>query len=81
MSNQTDIIAALRKPIGSVLPQALAAFDQPFMLGLLRVIRITPDRYERELQRCWLDVYKVGGVYLLELPVGREGPWTDLLCE
>lgn len=80
MSNQTDIIAALRKP-GSVLPQALAAFDQPFMLGLLRVMRITPDRYERELQRCLLDVYKVGGVYLLELPVGHEGPWTDLLFE
>lgn len=67
---------------GDRLPRARLRAGQFADVGLLRLLGIDRARYLRELRRGLLDVFWLGGgVYALELPVGREGPAEDFLEE
>lgn len=51
------------------------------MVGHLKLLRIDGKRYQRELKRGLLDVFRIGHLYALEIWIDREGPWTDYLVE
>jgi hypothetical protein len=65
----------------NVLPMALLAHGNAAMVGKLKLLGIDADRYERELQRGQLQVFKLGRTYALEIPHTHLGPWTDYLVE
>ena len=69
-------------PFGeNALPMALLAHGNAAMVGKLKLLGIDADRYERELQRGQLEVFKLGRTYALEIPHNHSGPWTDYLVE
>lgn len=69
-------------PFGeNALPMALLAHGNAAMVGKLKLLGIDADRYERELQRGQLDVFKLGRTYAVEIPPSHCGPWTDYLVE
>ena len=69
-------------PFGeNALPMALLAHGNAAMVGKLKLLGIDADRYERELQRGQLDVFKLGRTCAVEIPPSHCGPWTDYLVE
>jgi hypothetical protein len=69
-------------PLQTALPLALlASSDEPVMVGRLKLLRIDGKRFQRELKRGLLDVFRIGHLYALEIWIDREGPWTDYLVE
>lgn len=69
-------------PLQTALPLALlASSDEPVMVGHLKLLRIDGKRYQRELKRGLLDVFRIGNLYAVEVWIDREGPWTDYLVE
>jgi len=65
----------------NALPLALLASGEPVMIGHLKLLRISPERYRRELELGILDLFRIGHFYALEICVAHEGPWTDFLVE
>lgn len=87
MARQQARIAALRRnpplPLGGdLLPRARLAAGHFAQVGLLKLVGIGRDRFERELRLGLNDVFRLGnGLHAIEVPPDHEGPWTDYLQE
>ncbi len=68
-------------PLQNALPLSLLASGRPAIIGTLKLLQIDGKRYQRELERGLLDVFRVGGLYALEIPAGHEGSWTDFASD